>query len=355
MEINLFKPGNFANGHISSSSGKSYKTLTEALCNGRERIKDCRVEWDYLKSNIPEYKNLDELYDEQMIHLRASYDILELSWGGGYDSSYLLEIAYRNEIKLDMISMMGVESLEKEHPWNKEFHWNWKHVERYLDKFPNTQIKFMDFGSLWNIVKAKKLDWTTSKAGLEDICGLASDDYLGRDRMDNRALLTGRGWKKILYNKKYDIWSTFQGSDYAHSVLCYSDVADVVYFFGSPEIIKTQCSKARTIALDSIDLHNISQGDVWVSDDVWMQREVMYRKLPFGIRRFPKQSNDFLGQFDHPKMSWYCKNGLPVDQDLHKEYWEYLDKLNKNIHIDDLGGVSLPNGIFPDIVKTVDF
>lgn len=347
MELNIFKPGAKENGHISSvSSGKQYKTLTEALYKGRERKDDCRVEWEFDVNNATRHNDIDRLFDEQFLYLRERYDLLELSWGGGYDSSYLLEVAYRNNIQIDIISMMGIGTLETEHGQNKEFHWNYKHVERYLEKFPKTEIKFMDFNTMWRMMKDQDWDWTQSRVGLDDICGFAGDQYLDRKASDNRALITGRGWKKIIHNKEYDCWSLFHPSSESHMVLCYSSVCDIVYFFGTPDIIMTQCAYARDLAMKEQNNQNI-----WVSDSDWMQQKVLYKKMPFGIRRFPKWTNEF----NHPKMAWFCQNSKPVEPILHKKYWDYLSDINKTIHPDNLKGAPLPDGLWDEIVKTVDF
>jgi hypothetical protein len=85
-----------------------------------------------------------------------------------------------------------------------------------------------------------------------------------------------------------------------------------------------------------------------------MQKNVLYKKMPFEIKRFPKVSKEFDHQFNHPKMSWYCQDKTPTDPTLHYKYWKYINYVNETVHREDVGGV-LPELAFPDIVKVVDF
>ena len=104
---------------ISNKTGKTYSTIFQSLING-ERLHDVEVSWNFDLSKANPYHDIDVLYDQRLTSLRNRYDILELSWGGGYDSSYLLEVSVRNNIPFDIITMVGHGNISDRHSLNLE-------------------------------------------------------------------------------------------------------------------------------------------------------------------------------------------------------------------------------------------
>ena len=110
-----------------------YSNMLEALTSG-ERWHDCEVSWDFDSTRATAHKDIDSLYDQRLSQLRKQYDVLELSWGGGYDSSYLLEISHRNNIPYDIITMIGYKHIDDKAVTNLELKNNYTHINRYIKK-----------------------------------------------------------------------------------------------------------------------------------------------------------------------------------------------------------------------------
>ena len=91
-----------------------YPSMLNALL-ANQNIKDLEVYWDpwqnWKQGRVVE--SIDPLADERLQELRDSYKYMELAWGGGYDSSYIIEVAIRTNIPFDAITMYVLESISK--------------------------------------------------------------------------------------------------------------------------------------------------------------------------------------------------------------------------------------------------
>lgn len=317
--------------------------MFEALTSG-ERWHDCDIEWDFDLSSATTSRDIEGLYDQRIRDIREKYDFIELSWGGGHDSSYLIEIAYRNHIQIDMISMIGYGSIHNPATTNLELKNNFAHVDRYVKKFPETQVCFLDLTELWEKTKKEvdKSKWVKCFPTLDDICGQSCDAVIGRSKEEKRCLITGKGWKQVVYDPTLNLWSMFQTTDDLYKRLAQTSVCDYVPFFDTPDIIVSVCEKIREIGVPSEDT-------MWIPSSQWTQKHVLYSKPALPVWHGGKISTN--NEFTEPKMDWFVKNGRPTQPELHKEYWQWISHCNDKIHVDDLAGGRMPIGFYP--VKSV--
>ena len=307
-------------------------------------------------SKVLAHYSMDDLYDRRLYQLREQYDVLELSWGGGHDSCYLLEVSYRNNIPYDVISMVGYGSIYNPETQNEEFRKNYAHIDRYLEKFPNTQITFLDLEVMYEIVQKKehRERWTTCNMTLDDICGLGGDEYAGRKSGSGSCLITGRGWKKVLYNRAHGQWSMYHHDTDQFNRIAYTGVGDMVHFFDDPDIIYSSCMLSRQFYNST--QHNLGddKAGVWAPSGTWMQLNILYRNPVLPVWRIEKITHDN-NEFSHPKMGWFFKDNKPSRPETHKSYWQWVEECSNKMHIDDLGGNSIPHGYYKSKVRAVDF
>jgi hypothetical protein len=329
---------------LSSRTHRTYSTILEALISG-ERLRDIEISWDCAPEKA-KLDNLDNLYDERLSQLRGEYDIMELSWGGGYDSSYLLEVAVRNDISFDIISMIGYRDIDHPATMNLELKNNYYLIGRYLERFPGTEVKFIDLAGLWDLARQdhSRDKWLKSYPTLDDICGLYCDAFLGREAVQNRCLVTGKGWKNITYNSEYRMWSMYHTANDQYTRLAHTSVCDYVPFYATTDIVTSACFDAMKLTPD--------RNKSWTPTGSWMQENVLYPGFDHPIW---KVSKGFVNHFSCSKMDWFYNNGRPAHPELHREYWTWLDKCNDKIHIEDLGGKRMPEGFYVEQTKIVDF
>lgn len=340
--MSILGPGNV----ISNKTGKTYSTIFQSLING-ERLHDVEVSWNFDLSKANPYHDIDVLYDQRLTSLRNRYDILELSWGGGYDSSYLLEVSVRNNIPFDIITMVGHCNISDRHSLNLELRNNYQHIEKYLKNFPNTDVRFIDIVELCQLaVDDRAPEWETSYPALDDICGLYSDTKIGRKGTESRCVITGKGWKNVVYNHEHKVWSMYHNAGAQYTRIAHTSVCDLEPFYQCPDIILSVCMKAMD--------HGRDKQEMWCPSDTWMQKNVLYGKDMLPIWRMPGQK-ETLNHFASHEADWFCKNRMPVDIKNHAVYWNWIAKCNDSIDPADLGGQPLPVGTCPDKVKVIDF
>lgn len=337
---------------FSTKTNKIYSTIFESLVLG-ERFHDLEVRWEFDINKADVRDDLDDLYDHRLASIKKKYDVLELSWGGGYDSSYLLEVSIRNNIPFDVISMVGYENIDDHHTINLELKKNYSHIERYIKKFPKTDIRFIDINQLWQLAE-KEVNheaWQKSYPTLDDICGLYSDGVVGRKSNQSRCLITGKGWKNIVYNNEHKIWSLYHDSSSHYTRVAHTSVCDHIPFYESHDIIMSVCQSAVNIArLDK----KIYEQDTWCPTGNWMQKNVLYKAKDLPIWRvhdIKKTRNHFMS----PETDWFYKDNEPTYPEKHSAYWNWLADCNRRIHVDDLGGESLPTGLCKEKIKVIDF
>ena len=334
-------------GVYSSRTETLYSNMLEALTSG-ERWHDCEVSWDFDSTRATAHKDIDSLYDQRLSQLRKQYDVLELSWGGGYDSSYLLEISHRNNIPYDIITMIGHKHIDDKAVTNLELKNNYAHINRYIKKFPRVEIRFIDMAELWEITKqdTDRSTWTKCSPTLDDICGQSCDDLLGRIAQENRCVIVGKGWKKTIYNPNNGIWSMFHTTDDLYRRLAHTDACDYVHFYGTPDIVLSACELVRSIGAPDAEA-------MWIPQARWIQENVLYKKFALPIWHGGKTTTN--NEFTEPKMNWFIDSNKPVQPEIHKEYWDYISECNTKIHPDDLGGNPMPIGYYQSKSKIVDF
>jgi len=336
---------------FSNTTKKIYSTVFESLVLG-ERFNDLEVRWQFDVNKAHIHNDIDELYDQRLSLIKSKYDILELSWGGGYDSCYLLEVSIRNNIPFDVISMIGYKDLHNNHTVNLELQKNYSHIQRYIKKFPKTNIRFVDLDRLWKIAEKDKNQeaWQKSYPALDDICGLYSDNIVGRTANQNRCLITGKGWKNIVYNNQYKLWSMYHDSSSHYTRVAHTSVCDYIPFYESHDIIMSACQSAIKIArLDK----KIYEQETWCPTSTWMQKNVLYKKKDMSIwrvRNIKESQNHFMS----PESDWFYKDNRPTDTKKHLVYWDWLTNCNSKIHPDDLGGNMLPIGMCREKIKMID-
>lgn len=308
---------------------------------------DVEVSWNFDLSKANPYHDIDVLYDQRLTSLRNRYDILELSWGGGYDSSYLLEVSVRNNIPFDIITMVGHGNISDKHSLNLELRNNYQHIEKYLKNFPNTDVRFIDIVELCQLaVDDRAPEWETSYPTLDDICGLYSDTNIGRKGTESRCVITGKGWKNVVYNHEHKVWSMYHNSDEQYRRIAHSSVCELEPFYQNPDIIISVCTQAMK--------HGRDRKESWCPSDTWTQRNILYKKNMLPIWRIPKQK-ETLNHFNSPEADWFCKNGMPVGTRSHAVYWDWIAKCNDKIDPEDLGGSRLPMAPVPNKIKVIDF
>ena len=94
----------YREGVLDQRSGKEYLTSTSAMleCN---HFDDLKIFSQFRITTPPSHKTLGEMYIDRMKQLRKKYDYLELSWGGGHDSTMILKASEQADCPLDMITM----------------------------------------------------------------------------------------------------------------------------------------------------------------------------------------------------------------------------------------------------------
>jgi hypothetical protein len=312
-------------------------------------------------------KTIEELYRERMIELRETHDYLELSWGGGHDSTMLLKVAEQTGISFDSISVQCFGDPTKETSgFNSELSHNYHHVADYLNKSPRTEIFFVDIKDSYKEVIEHHNDYNlwnraTAEGMMDDICRIATDTFVTtRGKSTNGAIITGTGYKNILFNKEHNTWSIYQSHDDVGHPGSTSFNTAVVRFFETPDIVFKVADDTRNWYKNASDQErdesNIHSGDkIWAANTEWMHEEILYKVLKGKIFHDTKNNYGAIVPWQNVgRFTWYSKN--PSATGTYSEYYKYINWLNQNLHPTGLGrGGVLGEGIRPIKPITIDF
>ena len=319
---------------------KKYPTTLTALLDC-QHFDDLELYTGFqVKQSVPD-KSLEELYKDRMRALRSKYDYLELSWGGGHDSTMILKVSEQTGCPLDVISMQCFgDPREDDSRFNSEISKNLHHVLSYVEKFPQTKIVFLDINETYKATVEHYLDnkmWCrmTTMGMLDDICRISADRFIPQRNNKNGAVLTGQGWKPVLYNKHYGTWSLYQQQDMVNQLGSISFLVPTIRFYETAEImIKVGDDirkKYKTSDQDYLDRADVSQNaNVWIGNNEWIHEEIMYTELKGEIFHDGKDPKFHIPWQDEPRFEWFCKNQNA--KTMYKEYFEWVEFLDKNIH-----------------------
>ena len=91
----------FEEGILDTRSGKKYATAIMAMLEC-EHFEDLKVYTDFKPQVIKPQRSLSDLYKERITSLREKYDYIELSWGGGHDSTMILKASEQAGCAIDL-------------------------------------------------------------------------------------------------------------------------------------------------------------------------------------------------------------------------------------------------------------
>jgi hypothetical protein len=253
-------------GIINKKTNKKYPTtLTAAL--EAESVDDLASYSTFLPHKEEVRQSFDELCADRLKSLREKYDYLELYWGGGYDSTKMLEVSTKTGIHFDSISMFchgtpaTVDSLQ-----NYELRKNFQFIEHYTEKFPKVKLNFLELDQCYSETVAMEQDyheWAVT-GELRLMMGEMAHDLLVPERKTPRsAVVSGKGWHGYVYNSKYDIWSLYHSAIDINHGGAGSRHADVIRFYEDPRIVK----KIGSDVMDYFYRHRPIYKDTWIPED----------------------------------------------------------------------------------------
>lgn len=338
--LTAFTDGNtYREGVLDKRTGKEYLTSTLAMleCN---HFDDLEIFSHFRIATSPSRKTLGEMYIDRMKQLRKKYEYLELSWGGGHDSTMILKASEQADCPLDMITMQTLGDPEQVSTgFNSEIHHNLHHVLSYVKRFPNTKVRYLDIDECYQRVVKHRHDhnlWNslTTVQMLDDICRIGTD-YLVPERAETQgAILTGQGWKNALYNSEHDTWSLYLADSETNQRGAISFHLPTVRFFETHDIMHKVGDKTRTWYLNaqashrkSINIMNSSK--IWTVNNEWIHEQIMYPELEGKIFHDGKSLNEIIPWQAQPRFSFWM-NGKTNGK--YKEYFDWIETLDKKIH-----------------------
>ena len=295
-----------------------YPSMLNALL-ANQNIKDLEVYWDpwqnWKQGRVVE--SIDPLADERLQELRDSYKYMELAWGGGYDSSYIIEVAILTNIPFDAITMYVLESISNTHKQNQEFIQNKDLLDRYIKKFPKTKINFVDYLELEKYaIQDKDFElWSTTYGMWDDILQLYGDKIVKEREQDKSVFIIGTGYKQVCYNNDHNIWSLLVNSYGLAGATACSFTANTMRFYETPCMMNTiahkQTKYKKTLSTQEI-------------------QKLMYPDLKIFHLGKEDDSSDW---WEHPKFTWFVDNGK-INPRL-TEYKEFLNVVNETVGPDN--------------------
>tara|TARA_R110000803_G_scaffold193557_1_gene256520 strand:- start:3570 stop:4679 length:1110 start_codon:yes stop_codon:yes gene_type:complete len=329
----------YREGVLDQRSGKEYLTSTSAMleCN---HFDDLKIFSQFRITTPPSHKTLGEMYIDRMKQLRKKYDYLELSWGGGHDSTMILKASEQADCPLDMITMQTHGNPEHVSTgFNSEIHHNLHYVLDYVKRFPDTKVRYLDIDECYQEVVKHHHDhdlWNslTTQEMLDDICRISTDYFVPERIGTMGAILTGQGWKNALYNSEHDIWSLYLADSETNQRGAISFHVPTVRFFETHDIMHKVGDTTRTWYHDapasSRDSVNITGSDkIWTVNNEWIHEQIMYPELKGKIFHDGKSLDDIIPWQEQPRFSFWM-NGKAREK--YKEYFEWIKTLDKNIH-----------------------
>jgi hypothetical protein len=333
---------------FSDKTKKDYPSTLFALLKG-EQIEDLKVKWfnniDF-DWTINEGIDLHNLYINRLKYLKENHEHLELWWSGGYDSNNILEVAIDGNISFDSIVITGIKDIfTYTSIVNQEQIKNKPHLDRYLEKFPNTKVHLIDIQKLTKFQNFERDKWMWAACSPVDYSLLTCymDSILDHRKHYKTLSIYGSGEYKPMYNRKYNIWSFYKtGAEINNPIGHFTTLATNCCFYDDPRIIRQQVHTIKNIMsinkgdnLETIKQKMTVNGvEEFYSDDDnniihpthdFRRKHVYKNSLPtFHIGNDEEYSNNL----EHPKKNWYYKNErLPI----FKEYWKWCDWINNNV------------------------
>lgn len=328
-------------GILNNKSGKLYPNKITAMLEC-EHVDHLEVYTEFKKTKKVSDKNLNELYCDRLRELRKKYDYLELSWGGGHDSTMILEISKQTNCPLDVISMQCMGDLIDTSGFNSEITKNMHHVDEYIKVFPQTKVYHLDLeksykSTVENYNDIKKWCYLGAQAMLDDFCKIPNDLFIAERQNHNGAIITGNGWKNVIYNKKLDIWSLYLGDQDINHPGAISFHIPTIRFYETEEI----CMKIGHVTRNWYYSHTDKERDqsnmiadkdnLWAISNEWMHDNIMYVPLRGKIWHDDDKVVAGNGRWQEgARFKFFTTD--PTARTKYKEYFDFLEYLNKNIH-----------------------
>lgn len=355
----MFPRGNlYREGVRNNKTGKKYPTALSAMLEC-EQFNDLEIYTEFTTTKEVSRSTLEELYTQRAKKLRAEHDYLELSWGGGHDSTMILKAFDMSGCSLDAISMQCLgDPRHNSSGFNSEIANNLHHVMDYKQRHPKTQVHFLDIDEAYRhtIDSAhdyKKWCYLTTIPMLDDICRIVSDIQVpDRKNKKNGALITGQGYKNAIYNKPLDTWSLYMVEHEVNQMGSVSFHIPTIRFYETDEIMLKVGDDIRQWYNSNTDADrkktNIMNDDLWSANVEWVHDEIMYKSLKGKIYHDGKDPNYILKWQDEPRFEWFARD--PSATKKYKEYFDWIDFLNSNIHPSCMIG---KGGILGDGLRTI--
>ena len=316
-------------GILNKRTKEKYPTMLTAVLEAHDIDElSCYSNLEVEKNNVNQ--SLDSLYEDRLKMLREKYDYLEMCWGGGFDSTKMLQVSIKTGIPFDSITMychgtpLTIDSL-----YNYELRSNFGFVQHYVGKFPKVKVNFLDAKEMYSMAvetKQNNIDWAlVSQGRLNDINHVSCDSMVPERKTPLAAVVTGKGVNPIVYNKKYDIWSVYITGDQINLGGAQTKHADLIRFYEDPKIAKKIGSNTQ----DFFYKNNPKYENVWVTNHGWMHDYITYPELKGKINHLGNDE-DQGGWQNHSKHAWFM-----TDQGVktkYKEYWNWLAWLDQEIN-----------------------
>lgn len=325
----------FAEGILNLSTGKRYPTSTSAMLEC-EHIDDLQVYTDFKKQHPSPTATLRQLYKDRILKLREQYDYVELSWGGGHDSTMILKVAEEANCQIDVISMQvnGDPGIHRT-GFNAEISENLHHVESYVSLFPHTKIRYLDIDECYSKTIEQHHDhalWCrlTTMEMLDDICRIGADHFVPERQVTNGVIITGQGWKNAIYNTTHDTWSLYLGDSEVNQLGSISFHLPTVRFYETHDLMIKVGEEIRnwyTVATheDRSQVNITGNDHLWTTNNEWVHEQIMYKGLDIF---HDSKSKDWL-------LPWQeqSKHAFMLEQNgKYKEYYQWIAMLDKKMH-----------------------
>ena len=325
----------FAEGIIDQRTGKRYPTSTSAMLEC-EHFDDLKVYTEFTKQGPTPAVPLAQLYQDRISSLREQYDYVELSWGGGHDSTMILKAAEQANCRIDLISMqVHGDPATHRTGFNSEISENLHHVESYVERFPGTEVRYLDIDECYAKTIEKHHDhalWCslTTMEMLDDICRIGTDHFVPERNVSNGVILSGQGWKNAIHNRSTGTWSLFLADSEVNQLGAISFHLPTVRFYETHDIMIKVGEEIRNWFTTATDEQrsqvNITGSDhLWTTNNEWVHEEIMYKGLH--IFHDSKSKDWLLPWQEQHRFSFWTK-----ENDKYKEYYQWIAMLNKNMH-----------------------
>ena len=334
----------FPEGIVNQRTGKRYATTISAMLEC-SHFNDLKIYTEFTKQGPAPSVSLTQLYQDRITALRKQYDYVELSWGGGHDSTMILKAAEQANCQIDLISMQ-VDGDPRTHrsKFNSEMSENLHYVESYVKLFPQTKVRYLDIDECYIKTIEQHHDhalWCrlTTMEMLHDVCRLGTDHFVPERQVSNGVILSGQGWKNAIYNAfappsssecAFGSWSLYLADTEINQLGAISFHLPTVRFYETHDIMIKIGEEIRNWynnASDQERLHvNIARNQLlWTPNNEWVHEEIMYKGLD--IFHDSKSKDWVLPWQEQTRFAHYTK-----ENDKYKEYYQWISMLNKKVH-----------------------